>query len=212
MAPRAVIFDFNGTLSHDEPVLCGIYVELFAEYGRPITAGDYYGKLSGLAEHAIAAACLGEHERLIPEFVRKRIDRYKEAVVDGSTVRAATREAVRHAAGRAQLAIVSGAAREEIVPVVAAAGLADLLGLVVADDDVANGKPHPEGYLKALEQLGVEAADTIVFEDTEAGIAAAKAAGARVYAVAGTQGRERLAGADEVVEAIDVELMQRLLA
>ena len=57
--------------------------------------------------------------------------------------------------------------------------------LVVADDDVARGKPDPESYLLALEALGVDRrGDALVFEDTEAGVASAKAAGTRVVAVA----------------------------
>lgn len=208
---RAVCFDFNGTLSRDEPVLCEIYCELFAEYGRPISAEDYYTGLSGLAEHAIAERCLGPGDPRIPGFVRERIDRYKRRVADGSTIPAELREAVRYAGERARLAIVSGAAREEIVPVVAAAGLGELLAAVVADDDVTHGKPHPESYELARELLGVPAAETLVFEDTEAGVASAKAAGMRCVAVLGTQAAERLAAADERVERIDVELMRRLL-
>ena len=42
-AARALVFDFNGTLSHDEPVLFAMYSELFAEHGRPLTEADYYG-------------------------------------------------------------------------------------------------------------------------------------------------------------------------
>jgi beta-phosphoglucomutase len=206
-----VIFDFNGTLSQDEPVLCRIYCELFAEHGVPISDRDYYERLSGLAEHTIAEICLGAADPRIPAFIRERIDRYKRIVADGATVMEETRAAVRFAAERAQLAIVSGAAREEIVPVVAAAGLGDLLATVVADDDVSRGKPDPEGYLLALEALGVSAAETLVFEDTEAGVASAKAAGTRVAAVLGTQAPERLAQADELVETIDVPLLRRLL-
>lgn len=211
MAPTAVIFDFNGTLSHDEPVLCRIYCELFAEYGTPITERDYYDRLSGLAETTIAEACLGAGDSRIPGFIRERIDRYLRTVEDGSTVPEPVRAAVRYAAERAQVAVVSGAAREEIVPVVAAAGLGDVLRTVVADDDVTYGKPNPEGYLIALGMLGVDAGAALAFEDTEAGVASAKAAGARVAAVAGTQPRERLAAADEVVERLDVETMRRLL-
>lgn len=37
MTSRAVVFDFNGTLSHDEPILLATFQELFAEYGRPLT-------------------------------------------------------------------------------------------------------------------------------------------------------------------------------
>jgi sugar-phosphatase len=123
------------------------------------------------------------------------------------------REAVRYAAARVHVAVVSGAARAEIVPVIQAAGLAGLVGPIVAAEDVAQGKPHPAGYLRALTLLdgGVDAADALVFEDTEAGIASAKAAGIRCIAVLGTLAPKRLAAADEIVPAIDVELMQRLL-
>jgi beta-phosphoglucomutase-like phosphatase (HAD superfamily) len=208
---RAVIFDFNGTLSQDEPVLCRIYRELFAEHGTPISDRDYYERLSGLAEHAIAELCLGPGDPRIPAFIRERIDRYRTTVADGSTVTEATRDAVRYAAGRARLAIVSGAAREEIVPVVAAAGLGELFATIVADDDVTRGKPDPESYLLALSALGAAPEETLVFEDTEAGVASAKAAGTRVVALLGTQARERLAEADEVVAAIDERLLRRLL-
>jgi len=206
-----VIFDFNGTLSQDEPVLCRIYRELFAEHGEPISDRDYYERLSGLAEHAIAEICLGPGDPRIAAFIRERIDRYRSTVADGSTVTEAMRDAVRFAAERARLAIVSGAAREEIVPVVAAAGLGELFAAVVADDDVVLGKPDPESYLRALEVLGTAGSETLVFEDTEAGVASATAAGARVVALLGTQAPERLARADEVVETIDVPLLRRLL-
>ena len=208
---RAVIFDFNGTLSQDEPVLCRIYRELFAEYGKPISEQEYYERLSGLAEHTIAEICLGPGDPRIPAFMRERIDRYRTTVADGSTVTESTRDAVRFAGERAQLAIVSGAACEEIVPVLAAAGLGELFPIIVADDDVARGKPDPESYLLALEALGVAAGETLVFEDTEAGVASAKAAGTRVVALLGTQARERLAQADELTDTIDVRLLRRLL-
>ena len=211
MPIRAVIFDFNGTLSQDEPVLCRIYRELFAEYGQPISDREYYERLSGLAEHAIAELCLGPGDPRIAAFIRERIDRYRSTVADGSTVTDAMRDAVRFAAERARLAIVSGAAREEILPVVAAAGLGDLFAIVVTDDDVALGKPDPESYLLALAALGVAGEETLVFEDTEAGVASAKAAGAQVVALLGTQAPQRLAQADEVVETIDVPLLRRLL-
>jgi mannitol-1-/sugar-/sorbitol-6-phosphatase len=76
---------------------------------------------------------------------------------------------------------------------------------------VTVGKPDPESYLLALRELGVAGAETLVFEDTEAGVASAKAAGASVVALLGTQAPERLAQADELVETIDVPLLQRLL-
>jgi len=75
-----------------------------------------------------------------------------------------------------------------------------------------HGKPHPEGYLRALDLLGLDAAEVVAFEDTEAGIAAAKGAGLTCIAVRGTLPDDRLAAADVLVDVIDVALLERLLA
>ena len=56
MAPRAVIFDFNGTLSDDEPILYRIYAEMFAEQGRPLTAQEYVDELAGHSEEGSSSA------------------------------------------------------------------------------------------------------------------------------------------------------------
>jgi HAD superfamily hydrolase (TIGR01509 family) len=210
---RAVIFDFNGTLSHDEPILCEIFCELFAEQGRPLSAQEYFDELAGLSDPEIVRTWLGRDHPAVDEVVERRIARYTERVADGSSVPEPVREAVRYAAARVHVAVVSGAARAEIEPVIRAAGLAGLVQAIVAAEDVGDGKPHPAGYLRALELLdgGLDASDVLVFEDTEAGVASAKAAGIRCIAVLGTLAPERLAAADEIVPAIDIELMQRLL-
>jgi beta-phosphoglucomutase len=124
------------------------------------------------------------------------------------------RAAVRYAAERVPIAIVSGAAREEIEPVLEAAGLRAAFAVLVSSDDVEHGKPDPEGYRTALSLLDgdIAAGDVLVMEDTEAGIAAARGAGMRCVAVLGTLAPERLAAADEIVERIDVPLLTRLLS
>jgi HAD superfamily hydrolase (TIGR01509 family) len=210
---RAVIFDFNGTLSHDEPILLAIFQELFAEYGRPLSAEEYFDELAGLSDPEIVRTWLGADNPAVDEVIERRIERYRELAADGSTVPEEVREAVRHTAERVPVAVVSGAARAEIEPVLEAAGLAVHVGVVVAAEDVPHGKPAPDGYLRALDLLGAEltAADVLVLEDAEAGIAAAKSAGMRCIAVLGTLPPERLAAADEIVPALDAGLMQRML-
>jgi beta-phosphoglucomutase-like phosphatase (HAD superfamily) len=210
---RAVIFDFNGTLSHDEPILCEIFSELFAEYGRPLSAQEYYDELAGLSDLEIVRTWLGRDHPSVDEVIERRIAAYRARVADGSSIAESVREAVRYAAARVQIAIVSGAAREEIEPVIGASGLAPMIGTIVGAEDVTEGKPHPAGYLRALELLDGElvANEVLVFEDTEAGVVSAKAAGMRCIAVLGTLAPERLAAANEIVPTIDVLLMQRLL-
>ncbi|MBN3723359.1 HAD family hydrolase [Burkholderia sp. Ac-20379] len=80
-------------------------------------------------------------------------------------------------------AIVTSADRILASNRIRAAGLPTPPILVTADD-VAKGKPSPEGYLLAAERLGVDAHRCIVFEDAPAGIAAGLDAGARVVAIA----------------------------
>jgi beta-phosphoglucomutase len=211
--PRAVIFDFNGTLSQDEPILCEIFVELFAEHGKPMSAQEYFDELAGLSDPEVVRTWLGREHPDVDEVIRERIVRYRAAVADGSSIPDKVRASVRYAAGRVPVAIVSGAAREEIEPVLEAAGLRAAFAVLVSSDDVERGKPDPEGYRTALSLLGgdIAAGDVLVVEDTEAGIAAAKGAGMRCVAVLGTLAPERLAAADEIVERIEVPLMQRLL-
>jgi beta-phosphoglucomutase len=210
MPTQAVVFDFNGTLSDDEPVLCEIFMHLFAEQGKPMSAQEYFDHLAGLSDPEIVRTWLGADR---PDVVAERVRRYTAAVSDGSTVHEHVRDAVRYAAERVPLAICSGAARAEIEPVVEAAGLAACFRAIVSSNDVVHGKPDPEGYAKALGLLGVDGADTVVFEDTEAGIASARAAGvACVLAMRGTLEPQRLAQADELVDRIDIDFMQRCLS
>jgi beta-phosphoglucomutase len=207
----ALTFDFNGTLSNDEPVLCGIFQELFGGRGRPLSEQEYYDELAGLSDEGIVMAWLGEDYPDVAGAVAERVQRYRDLVADGSTIEEPVRDAVRYAASRVPIAIVSGAARSEIVPVVRAAGLEPCFGTIVSSDDVTEGKPHSESYLRALELVGVPAGEAVAFEDTESGIASATGAGMRCIAVRGTLAPARLAGADELVEAIDIDIVRRLL-
>jgi len=212
-ATRAVAFDFNGTLSHDEPILCAVYREMFSARGRPLSAEDYYGTLAGLSEEAIIGTWLDIEGEALAALVEERIDRYLELSGDGATVPQTLREAVAYAADRVPVAVVSGAFRREIEPVLVGARLDQYVEVIVAAEDVERGKPDPAGYTRALELLdrGLLPSEVVAFEDTEAGVASAKAAGLRCVAVLGTHPAERLRVADEIVDAIDVELVQRLL-
>jgi len=196
---RALAFDFNGTLSDDEPVLARVYHELVPS----ISVDDYFARLVGHTDEEI----LGPDPALIEE----RIRRYNELVADGSTIDGETRAAVRLAAEEVAVAVVSSAYRVEIEPVLRASGLLETFATVVSLDDVTRGKPDPQPYLLAAERLGIEPADLVVFEDTDVGVAAAKSAGAYVVGLTRTLGPGRLREAHERAERIDVGLVARLL-
>jgi sugar-phosphatase len=71
--------------------------------------------------------------------------------------------------------------------------------VLVCADEIAHGKPHPEGYLTAAARLGVLPDDCVVIEDAPAGVDAARAAGMRCIGIAGTFPAEALARADLVI-------------
>jgi beta-phosphoglucomutase len=202
----AVVFDFNGTLSNDEPVLARVYQELFAELGRPITEAEYYAQLAGHTDEDMLIRWFGHSDDAV---IAERVRRYKELVADGSTVDDDTRAAVAFARDRIPVALVSAALHAEIAPVIAAAGLE--FDAMVTQDDVENGKPSPEPYLRAASALGVAPGELLVFEDTDVGVASAKAAGAYVVGLTRTLGAARMSEADELADRIDVPLMERLL-
>jgi sugar-phosphatase len=80
----------------------------------------------------------------------------------------------------------------------AAAGL-PVPAVLIAAENVSEGKPDPEGYLTASAALGYDIVDCVVIEDSPAGIAAGRAAGARTVAVATSHNAAELSGADTVV-------------
>jgi beta-phosphoglucomutase len=209
MASRAVLFDFNGTLSDDEPIVCAIFQELFAERGRPLSTETYFSELAGTSDPEIVRAWLGAED---PALVAEKVERYRARVEDGSTVYEPARDAVRAAAAEAAVGVVSGATRAEIAPALTAAGLDKVISATVTVDDVSRGKPDPEGYLIALELLGAGPEGSVAFEDSEPGIEAALAAGLRCVAVLGTLPRERLVRADTIVERLDADTVREALA
>ena len=71
--------------------------------------------------------------------------------------------------------------------------------VLVTSDDVTNGKPHPEPYLKGAMGLGFEPADCLVIEDAPAGIQSARAGGMKVVGITSTYKVHALTQADVVI-------------
>jgi beta-phosphoglucomutase-like phosphatase (HAD superfamily) len=209
---RAILFDFNGTLADDEPLLCRIFSELFAARGRPMPEDVYWSRLAGLSDPDIVRTWLGADHPAVEEVLRERLARYVAAAAGGTLVDEQACEAVRFAAARVPIAVVSGALRAEVESALEGAGLLELFAAVVSAEDVSRGKPDPEGYRAGVRALAVDPADAVAIEDADAGIAAALAAGMRCVAVEGTLPRARLAAAERIAPRLDRALVESLLA
>jgi sugar-phosphatase len=78
--------------------------------------------------------------------------------------------------------------------------------VLVTADQLAKGKPDPEPYLTAARRLGVRPEDCLVIEDAPAGIAAGRAAGARVLALLTTHGADALTGSGAAPDLLAADL------
>ena len=117
----------------------------------------------------------------------------------------------------ARVAIASSGPRENVSLLVDVIGVRAAVDALVASEDVAEGKPHPEVFLKAAARLSVETGRCAVIEDSVHGIEAAKRGGMLAVAVLTSTERAALqaAGADVIVDGVAAlnpsELVSRLL-
>jgi HAD superfamily hydrolase (TIGR01509 family) len=210
----AVVFDFNGTLSDDEHILFDIFSELFrAHLGWAMTAEHYRGELLGRSDREIIEHAVKRHGRgtedEVTELLRLRQGVYKQRVADHNPIGvAATRLVKLLADNRIPVGIVTGAQREDVLTVLDGSPMGELIRVLIAEEDVSNGKPHPEGFLTAARILNRSPSDVLVFEDSVPGVQAAVAAGMHCIAVcAGEPGRELNAAAPAIVSGLSAELV-----
>lgn len=83
---------------------------------------------------------------------------------------------------------------------------------IVKAQDITNGKPDPEIFLKTAEKLGISPRNCIVFEDSLPGVEAGKAAGMKVVALTTSLPAEELEIADLVIDDYSKIRYQQLLA
>jgi beta-phosphoglucomutase-like phosphatase (HAD superfamily) len=224
-AIRAIVLDFNGTLAQDDHLVAPLYVDMFASLGVPLTVEDYHRELAAMpdrevSELAIRRAGLPFDEGRRDALVRARLEGYLAAVADEPPIAEHTLGFVRAAAEQVHLAITSGAFRREIEHVLCAAGVRDYFRVVISIDDVTNGKPDPEGFRRALDELNavtgadppIEPRQTVAVEDATGGAQAARTAGMRVAAIRGL-GYDSASGyADLLIERLDRKSLAQLLA
>lgn len=188
--PRALLLDFNGTLSDDEELLGRIFADIVADrWGGQLSAPDYRARLLGLSDREIAERLALDHDEpaAVPDILRERQERYLRAIRECSPITAGAAELVRRAhRGGARIGVVTGAQRREVEEVLVGSGLREHIEVLVCVEDVRAGKPDPEGYLAACETLEVEPAHCLVFEDSPVGVQAALAAGMSVIGVGGS--------------------------
>lgn len=181
----AVIFDCDGTLVDSMPAHFEAWCEALALYGAGgIFKEDVFFAMGGRPTLDIVVELNDEYNlKLDPAAVAlaKRAAFLKRL----STITlieevAAFADSLR---GKIPMAIATGGTRMVIEKTLQIVGISDWFDEVVTADDVAEGKPAPDIFLKAAKLLGVSPDRCLALEDAPAGIIAAQRAGMQVIAI-----------------------------
>jgi HAD superfamily hydrolase (TIGR01509 family) len=206
-APAAFLFDMDGTLVDSERANVESVVRACRHLGVELSDelrlfivghswNEIYARISATSTIKVGM------DTLIASAVKE-----KDALlaVTGHQALPGAVATVQRLAGRAPLAIASGASRVEVRDAIAGIGITQYFRAIVAAEDYTHGKPNPEPYLMAMDRLGMraEAHRCIVIEDATPGILAGRAAGARVIGVrSGNFVGYDLSAADVVVDTL----------
>jgi HAD superfamily hydrolase (TIGR01509 family) len=181
----AVIFDCDGTLVHSMPLHFEAWCEALSLHGAAnIFKEDVFYAMGGRPTKDIVVELNDEYGlKLDPEtiaFAKREAFLRKLGQLELIDEVAAFAESLR---GKVPMAIATGGSRLVIEKTLQAVGVSDLFEEVITADDVANGKPAPDIFLKAAQMLGVKPERCLVLEDAPAGVMAGQLAGMTVISI-----------------------------
>lgn len=198
---RAALFDFDGVLVDSMGYHVRAWKEVFSEYGVEVNPREVLLR-EGSRSQGVAWGIVDDHKLDIsPEVLQDLVQRKQQIY------RANTCAAVQPGADRLlqtlkeaglKLGLVTGSTADNVREVLSEDMLAQF-DVIVTADDVQEGKPNPEPFLKAAGSLEVEPEHCLVIENAPLGIRAARAAGMWVIALTTTLGPVDLPNADEYV-------------
>jgi HAD superfamily hydrolase (TIGR01509 family) len=197
---EAAVFDLDGVLVNTEPGNRVRWTRLFETHGAPY-------------DDALIASFAGRRGRevlteLAHLFPGRTVDELMHEVVsydlgpevaEALPVPGAVSLVQSIHAERVPIAVVTSGRRHYAERQLERLGIREAFDVMITAEDVVEGKPAPEGFLAACTRLDVAPDRAVAFEDSPAGVAAAKAAGMPTVGVATTQSPEALAAADLVV-------------
>ncbi len=179
-------FDLDGTLLDSEIVWVEAIQQYITAEGAAITRAEADALVYGRSWHDIHKEIVSAHPTLdMPvKAMEECLAPYFAALLESRDVRIHSSITVlKHLAEEAPVCIVSGSSRATIADAIRTMDISAEVRFFLGAEDYSPGKPDPVCYTMAAHQLGLAPADCLVFEDSEAGVRSAKAAGMQCVAL-----------------------------
>ena len=187
---KAVIFDMDGVLVDTNPHHKTAWRAYYQQHGKALSDADFIQHISGkhntdIVAHLFAGETLtadevnrlgNEKERLFRELYQSDIAPVPGLIPFLKSLKEAG----------IKMAVATSAPVENLDFVIDALNIRDYFDALLNESLVSHPKPDPEIYQKAMEMLGTDPAESVIFEDSTTGIQAAKASGALVVGMATT--------------------------
>jgi len=186
MQIEAAIFDMDGLMIDSEPLQWQAVNATLAPYGLALDEATWVQWVGRRASDSFAAL-KATHPTLpdVAELLERKNAEYRQRIPLVPAM-PGLQYAIEHCrAAGLKLALASSSVRSDIDLVLTTLGLSGVFAVVVSGEDVVRSKPDPAIFLLAAERLAVLASRCLVFEDTNYGLTAAKAAGMYAIAVPG---------------------------
>ena len=202
---EAVLFDMDGVLVDSEAYICKAGITMFAEKGFPVLAEDFL-PFTGMGENRYLGGVAEKHQ--IPFDLEKDKARTYEIYADLVRGKLSPLDGVHDFIGKCRdrglkMAVASSADPVKVNINLEEIGLGkELFQAVVTGLDIEHKKPAPDIFLKAAKLIGANPEHCLVVEDAISGVAAGKAAGARVLALTTSFSYGELVGADWITETL----------
>ncbi len=174
---QAYLFDCDGTIVDSMPLHYVAWKSALAEWNCEFPEDLFYA-WGGLPVAKIISLLNEKHSLDIPveKLARKKEELYFESLPHLKAVPEVL-EHIDSQYGRIPFAVVSGSTRDSVTASLRSLRLLEKFETLVCAEDYKRGKPDPEAFLTAALRLGVEPTTCLVFEDTDMGVEAARAAG-----------------------------------
>jgi HAD superfamily hydrolase (TIGR01509 family) len=174
---KAYLFDCDGTITDSMPAHHRAWVAALGEWGAQFPEELFYAWGGRTVADVIADLNTRQGLSMPVAAVAARREELFQAMLPEITAVPGVLEHITQAYGKVPFAVVSGSTRESVTASLTALDLLDRFPVLVCAEDYVRPKPDPEGYLLAARLLRTEPQHCVVFEDTELGVAAARAAG-----------------------------------